>query len=342
MQTVELHTSTGSSRIMIGGSLGNVSQWFTGQRLAIITDSTVYDLYQGEFPEGETIILEPGEKSKSWEEANKIYARLLELEFDRKDFILGIGGGVVSDLAGFIASTYLRGISFGFVATTLLAQVDASIGGKNGINYQGYKNMIGVIQQPEFIICDPHILKTLDNREYISGLAEVVKYGAIVNPALYQFCEKKTEQILQREVEALEQIINSCIQDKCNIVSQDEKETGDRMKLNFGHTLGHALEKVTGLSHGEAVAIGMVLAAKISEKLGFLPGEETNRLIALLKSFNLPVSTDIPVNQLFDAIRKDKKRKGGRIGLVLINKPGSSFIEYMDQKKFEKLLNDLY
>ena len=241
MQTIELNTTTGTSTILIGKAFGNVSERISGQRLAIITDSTIYNLYHSEFPEGETIILDPGEKSKTWEVAYDIYARLLELEFDRKDFIIGIGGGVVCDLTGFIASTYLRGISFGFIATTLLAQVDASIGGKNGINFQGYKNMVGVIQQPEFIFCDPALLKTLDVKEYISGLAEVVKYGVIINPELYQICDKRSIQILEQENQVLQDIISRCIQDKCTIVSQDEKESGERMKLNFGHTFAHAL-----------------------------------------------------------------------------------------------------
>jgi 3-dehydroquinate synthase len=342
MQTIELNTTTGTSSILIGKAFGNVSERITGHRLAIITDSTIYNLYQSEFPEGKTIILDPGEKSKTWEVANDIYSRLVELEFDRKDFILGIGGGVVCDLTGFIASTYLRGISFGFIATTLLAQVDASIGGKNGINFQGYKNMIGVIQQPEFIFCDPALLKTLDDREYISGLAEVVKYGVIVNPELYQICKERSIQILEQENHILEDIISRCIQDKCNIVSQDEKESGERMKLNFGHTFAHALEKVTDLSHGEAVAIGMVMAARISERLGFLAGTESVRLVSLLQSLNLPVSTDIAVDFLYDAMRKDKKRSGDKIGLVLIDKIGSSFIHYMELKEFENLINDLY
>ncbi|MBL7112589.1 MAG: 3-dehydroquinate synthase [Bacteroidales bacterium] len=342
MQTIELNTSTGTSEIIIGKAFDNVSARITGQRLAIITDSTIYNLYHSEFPEGETIILNPGEKSKTWEVTYDIYARLLELEFDRKDFILGIGGGVVCDLTGFIASTYLRGISFGFIATTLLAQVDASIGGKNGINFRGYKNMIGVIQQPDFVFCDPALIKTLDDKEYISGLAEVVKYGVIANPELYKICDQNADKIIDQENQVLEEIITRCVQDKCNIVSRDEKESGERMKLNFGHTFAHALERVTDLSHGEAVAIGMVLAARISEKLGFLASSESDRLVSLLKSFSLPVSTDIAVDQLFDAIRKDKKRRGDQIGLVLINKIGSSFIHYMELNEFENLIDDLY
>ncbi len=342
MHTFELNTTTGTSKIMIGKAFDKVSARITGRRLAIITDSTIYKLYHSEFPKGENIILDPGEKSKTWEVAFDIYKKLLALEFDRKDFILGIGGGVVCDLSGFIASTYLRGISFGFIATTLLAQVDASIGGKNGINFQGYKNMIGVIQQPDFVFCDPNLIKTLDNKEYISGLAEVVKYGVIVNPELYNLCDQKADNIIEREDQVLEDIITMCVRDKCNIVRQDERESGERMKLNFGHTFAHALEKVTELTHGEAVAIGMVLAARISEKLGFLAGTDTDRLVSLLKRFSLPVLTDISLNRLFEAIHKDKKRRGDQIGLVLINEIGSSFIHYLELKEFENLIYDLY
>jgi 3-dehydroquinate synthase len=341
MHTVEINTMTGASRILIGSAFDNVSSCLTGKRLVMITDSTVHDLYHHEFPEGETIILDPGEDSKTWDVAHGIYARLLDLEFDRNDFILGIGGGVVCDLAGFIASTFLRGISFGFIATTLLAQVDASIGGKNGINFQGYKNMIGVIQQPEFVFCDPVLLKTLEVKEFASGLAEVVKYGVIMDSELYQLCEQKADRICKREAGILEDIITRCVRDKCAVVTRDEKESGERMKLNFGHTFGHALEKVTDLSHGAAVAIGMVLAARLAEKLGYLASQESARLVSTLDSFNLPVSADIAADQLYEAIRKDKKRRGGQIGLVLIKEIGSSFIHFIDLKDFENLIHDL-
>ena len=264
MKEIRLNTTDSFCRILVGESFKNVGNYIPGKKLVIITDENVYQHYGAFFPDALLITIKPGESSKTLNIASEIYGQLIANEIDRKSFILGVGGGIVCDLAGYIASTYLRGISFGFVSTTLLSQVDASIGGKNGVNYEGYKNMVGVIRQPEFVICDPDMLSTLSKEEYYMGFAEVIKYGAILNTNLFDLLEKDYKKALDGEEETLEEIISICVEEKCRIVEADEKESGERKKLNFGHTFAHAFEKNTGIPHGEAVSIGMVLAAGIS------------------------------------------------------------------------------
>jgi len=342
MDTIELKTEGGSSKIIIGGHLEDVWDLIPNRKVVVITDSTVNRLYGNAFSRAIVIEVEPGEQSKTVEKANQIYDQLLNHEIDRKDFILGIGGGVVCDLSGFIASTYLRGISFGFVATTMLAQVDASIGGKNGVNFKGYKNIIGVIRQPQFVLCDLKLLKTLEKIEYIGGLSEVIKYGAIMDRELFDYFEDNVTEILSQDTEILKKLVFNCVRNKTIVVEKDENETGERMKLNFGHTFAHALEKITGLSHGEAVGIGMNVAARISEKLGFLSKENTDRLRNIIQKIGLPVSLEIKMDLVYEVIRKDKKKSGDEIGLILLNDLGDSFTHYIELDELKNIMNDLH
>ncbi len=191
-------------------------------------------------------------------------------EIDRTAFIVGIGGGIVCDITGFVASTYLRGVRFGFAATTLLAQVDASAGGKNGVNFSGYKNMVGMFNQPEFVICDPEVLQTLSERDRGCGLAEIVKHAAIADDGLFCYLEENVGEVLALSPPTVRRMVYDSVVIKSEIVNRDEKETGERRKLNFGHTFGHAVEKITGAPHGEAVSIGMMVAARLSARRGYL------------------------------------------------------------------------
>jgi len=342
MRIIELKTRTDHCRIMTGGLLTDVDGLIPEGRLAIITDLNVSHLYKDSFPEGLLIEIEPGEKSKISNTVNSIYEKLLDYELDRRDFILGIGGGVVCDVAGFVASTYMRGVRFGFVASSLLAQVDASIGGKNGINLKGFKNIIGVIKQPEFIISDLNMLKTLDSKEFIGGIAEVIKYGAIMDKNLFEYCESHSREIIQMDPEVIEEMVFRSASNKVKLVQMDEFESGERMKLNYGHTFAHALEKLKGISHGEAVAIGMSIAGAISVSEGLLPEEEASRLKSLIQSMGLPVALDIDPADIHQAIRKDKKKSGNKIGLILLGKLGKSVIHYIDIDRLGSILNDLY
>ena len=265
MQTLEIKGSSNVSRIYVGESYKSVEKYLPSKNIVIIADSKVYDHYHVSFPDVKTLKIDTSEKMKSLDTVNYIIDELVEMEADRSLFLLGIGGGILCDIAGFVASIYMRGVSFGFISTTLLSQVDASVGGKNGVNFRGYKNIVGVFNQPDFVICDPEILKTLPGDELLNGCAEIVKHGPIADNKLFEYLEKNYQDILDRDPNAIERVVYDSVVIKSGVVNRDEKEKGERRKLNFGHTIGHAVEKVTGVSHGEAVSLGMVAAANLSE-----------------------------------------------------------------------------
>ena len=244
----------------------------------IVTDGSVRSLYGDLFPPWEVIEIGIGERSKTLATVERIYEAFLQYEIDRSSFVVAIGGGLVCDVAGYAASTYLRGLRFGFVPTTLLAQVDASVGGKNGVNFKGYKNLVGTFTQPLFVLCDFALLKTLPEPELKNGFAEAIKTAAIGDAHLFSFLETAWKGALSLEPDVIERIVYDCLTVKSRIVSFDEREKGERRKLNFGHTVGHALEKVNHLRHGEAVSLGMVAAAKLSARRGFLTEDDVERL----------------------------------------------------------------
>jgi 3-dehydroquinate synthase len=258
MHEIVVDGNTGRSRIMVGERLDNVSAYLPGGHTIVITDENVGRLYQNRFPAADTITIGCGEKHKTLDTLAFIYDRLIALEADRASFIVGIGGGIVGDICGFAASTYMRGLRFGFVPTTLLAQVDATVGGKNGINFKGFKNMVGVFQQPEFVIVDTGLLKTLPPEEIASGLAEIAKHACIADPAYFDTIERGCDAIDAMDQAVLLDLVHQSVVIKARVVNRDEREAGERRKLNFGHTLGHAIEKTLGISHGAAVSVGMV------------------------------------------------------------------------------------
>jgi 3-dehydroquinate synthase len=341
VKSLRIHGSTGDSNILIGEGLENLRKYIASQRVMIITDSNVRRLYGKDFPPWEIIEIGMGERIKNLDTVQGIYGKLLELETDRSSFIVGIGGGVVCDIAGFAASTYMRGVPFGFVSSTLLSQVDASVGGKNGVNFQGYKNMVGVFSQPEFVICDLNLLKTLPQKEILCGLAEVVKHAAIGDSDLFAYLEEQDKKVLQLDRKVLEKAVYDSILIKSGIVNRDEKEKGERRKLNFGHTLGHAIEKTTGAPHGEAVSAGMMAASALSEKKGYLSTEEKERIEALLKKFQLPTTAQIEGKRLLDAVRKDKKREGEEMHFVLLQGIGKAVVEKISLKELESLVSEM-
>ena len=317
MKKINLSAKTGHSTIIVGESIDNCSVYVPDSHIVIITDKTVRSLYGNRFPKGDIIEIGEGELIKTLSTIQYIYDQMIALETDRSSFVLGIGGGIVCDITGFAASTYMRGLNFGFAASTLLAQVDASVGGKNGVNVQGYKNMVGVFQQPQFAICDPMMLKTLSDTDYQCGLAEIVKHAIISDEQLFQFIENNIFNIDKRDPDILERLIHDSVIIKSEIVSQDETEIGNRKKLNFGHTFGHAIEKLTQLPHGQAVSIGMVMASKFACDRGMFDARDLQRITALLQQLKLPVSLDISNKKIVDAMKKDKKRKSDVIFTVL-------------------------
>lgn len=340
MKELEIHGSTGVSTVLMGESLRSLEKYIPSEKVVIITDTNVRRHYQKDFPSCEVIEIGTGEKIKNLDTVRKICQRLMDMEADRSSFIVGIGGGVVCDIAGFVASIYLRGVRFGFVSTTLLSQVDASIGGKNGVNLGGYKNMMGVFNQPEFVICDMNLLKTLPERELSSGFAEIVKHAAIGDPKLFSYLEENYERALKLDPQVIEKLVSDSLNIKSSIVNKDEKEKGERRKLNFGHTFGHAIEKTTGASHGEAVSAGMVIASELSMKRGYLSREGAKKIEGLLKELKLPTRLPFDNGSVLDALRKDKKRDGNSINFVLLRAIGHAVVEKISIKELGEAVKD--
>jgi len=336
MKTITIQTSSKPSRILIGAKLFSLPGYLPPTKTIIITDENVNRIYRQQFPKVPVIVIGQGEKNKTMTTLDLIFEKLVEYEADRSTFIVAIGGGIVCDVAGFAASIYMRGLPYGFVSTTLLSQVDASVGGKNGVNFRGYKNMIGVFNQPEFVICDTTMLDTLDEAEYQSGFAEIVKAAAIKSESLFSYLESNYRAALNKDQEVLEKIIYDSVRIKADVVEQDEKEKDERKKLNFGHTFAHSIEHNTGILHGEAVSLGMVLAADLSEELGLLSHDQHERLIKLLKNMQLPVEQKIDYLALLDAMKKDKKRKGDSIDMVFLDRIGNAVIKSISINQLEE------
>jgi len=276
------------------------------------------------------IILQHGEKAKSIQNFQKILNFLAENNFDRTDLIIAVGGGVVGDISGYVASSYLRGIQFIQIPTTLLAQVDSSVGGKTAINISAGKNLVGAFYNPKGVIIDTSVLRTLPNREFKAGLAEVIKYALIKNKSLFSLLEKHAKEILLMNHKIIEEIIFASIQTKAQIVTKDEKEDGIRAILNFGHTFGHAIEAhgmYKKILHGEAVAKGMRIASKISYLENLMSEKDYRKVIALLEMFGFDLSLDqYKYKELKPYIYRDKKIKSGRLNLVLLNRLSNAII----------------
>lgn len=341
MKSIEFAGRTGISKILLDANFNHLNELCEPERTVAIIDSNVLRLYGDTLPPYQIVEIESGEHQKTLETVNRIYERFLEWELDRSSTIVGVGGGMVCDITGFSASTYLRGIRFGFVPTTLLALVDASVGGKNGVNYHGYKNLIGTFNQPGFVLCDYAFLKTLPYDELKNGLAEAVKTALICDRHFFEYIELSKKEIIALQDDVIQKTVVDCLNIKTAIISRDEKERGERRKLNFGHTIGHAIERTVGCSHGEAVSIGMVAAAKLSARRGMLTEEEVGRIEKLLDYFKLPVKLRGNKDTIMNGIRKDKKREGESIYFVLLNGVGSSRVEEIQINQIQEVLLDL-
>ncbi|HEX9045605.1 MAG TPA: 3-dehydroquinate synthase [Verrucomicrobiae bacterium] len=325
-----------------------------GQRCAVITDSNVGKRFARPVLKSLAasgfdpvlITVPAGEKSKRMEMVEKCYDRLAAHRLERKSFIVALGGGVVGDLAGFVAATYLRGIPFVQVPTSLLAQVDSSVGGKTGVNLAAGKNLVGAFYQPRLVLCDLDTLRTLPPREYISGLAEVIKYGIIYDSVLFAQLERNLAKLHQRDTATLAAVVARCCEIKAEVVGQDETETGLRAILNFGHTIGHAIENSSGYGkflHGEAVAIGQVAAARLSHEILGLPAGDAARIEKLFAQAKLPVRLKLTASRrakLFSAMKLDKKVADGEIKFVLARKIGKVvWSQRVPEKLISQVLN---
>jgi 3-dehydroquinate synthase len=342
MEEIQLNTGTKISRILVGESIANLQKYIpAGKKTVIITDSNIRKNYNQFISNFDIIEIGMGEPNKTLATIEFIMNKLVEFEADRSTFIVGIGGGIISDITGFAASIYMRGLRFGFVTTTLLSQVDASVGGKNGVNLSGFKNMVGVFNQPEFVICDLNMLKTLDRHEFIGGFGEIIKHGAIKDLNLFEFLENNYTKALNYDQNALLRVVRDSVIIKSKVVEADEHENGERRKLNFGHTFAHGLEKITTISHGQAVAVGMVMAAEASVKKGLLKIEDALRLKKLIENMQLPVSIQIDKTALFNAMKKDKKREGTGVHLILLKNIGNAEVVNISYNELEEIIHDL-
>ena len=339
-KTVRVELAERSYDIEIGtGTLDQIGRFATTRRrlshAVIITDANVQEPHARQVAAGldqagasvDLLVIEPGEPSKSLAVAGELWNKLLTLGTDRRSIVFAVGGGVIGDLAGFVAAGYARGIALVQVPTTLLAQVDSSVGGKVGVNLPAAKNMVGAFWQPLGVLIDTAVLATLPTREYRAGLAEVVKYGVILDADFFAYLEANVAALDQRTDDVLRHVVGRCCALKADVVRQDEREeTGARAVLNYGHTFAHAFETLTGygrLLHGEAVSIGMVCASRLAEQVGRVDGAFTKRLSDLLSGLGLPVEPpDIEPAAVVEAMSRDKKVEHGRLRFVLPTRLG--------------------
>ena len=329
--------------IVITDSFGNLSSsiaelGFQDRKIAIITDSNVEELYAEEIlkllgtisDKAFVYVIPAGEENKNLDEIRGIYEFLLERRFDRHDLLIALGGGVVGDMCGFAAATYLRGISFIQVPTTLLSQTDSSIGGKTGVDLGGIKNMVGAFYMPKLVYINTSTLGSLDERQYFSGFAEVMKHGLIKDQNYYTWLIENMYEICDKDPEVLNEMIRRSLEIKKAVVEKDPTEQGDRALLNFGHTIGHAIEKHMDFKmlHGECVALGCVAAAFISWKRNLLSMEEFYEIRDMFVPFNLPISIEgIDKEEIIKLTKSDKKADGDKIRFILLKKIGKAFID---------------
>ena len=321
-----------------------ISKFFDSRNTVIVTDDTVYKIYGKKLKNNllkkgfkvQFFVLKEGEQSKNLNNLSLLYDFLSESEITRDDFIIALGGGVVGDLAGFAAASFLRGISFIQIPTTLVAQIDSSIGGKTAVNIRSGKNLVGAFHQPSLVICDPDLLNTLSPRIFCDGMGEVIKYAVAFSKPLFV-------KLSQNNIyDILEEVVVDCIICKKNIVENDEHDLSNRMKLNFGHTVGHAIEKYsnyTKITHGQAVSIGMVYIMRQGEKLGITKKNETEKLKNILKNFKLPISTQISWEDIFVISLNDKKRRGDNITIVTVSEIGKSDLLTLSLEKYKNFLS---
>ena len=302
----------------------------------LITDENVFEAHKKKFKGWSTIVLKPGEQYKVQQTVDVVIDQLIELGADRQTTLIGVGGGVITDITGYVASIYMRGIAVGFVPTSLLAMVDASIGGKNGIDVGVYKNMVGIIRQPNFLLYDTSFLKSLPLSEWQNGFAEIIKHAAIKDAKMLQELNQNDLAFYQKNKKALAALIQKNVEIKVKVVQKDEFEQGDRKLLNFGHTLGHAIENEHALLHGHAISVGMVYAAKISQVLLGFTG--TGLLVETLKKYGLPTAMHFDIDAAMEVMQKDKKKANAGMQYVLLSKIGKGVYETIPMKTLQKLI----
>ena len=309
---------------LFDASFTDIERFCVRERTVIITDENVHALHKNKMDGFKIILLPAGEKSKNQRSVDLIIKQLLELEVGKQTYIIGIGGGVVTDIVGYTASIFKRGVRLGLVPTSVLGMVDAAIGGKNGIDVDMYKNMVGTIYQPEFILYDYSFLDSLPVKEWINGFAEIIKHACIKDAFLFRMLERYSLHQIQADNTLIASLIEQNASIKMEIVTADEYEKADRKLLNFGHTFGHAIENLHNLPHGHAVSIGIVAACNLSEKINGLSFEDAQRVVKLLAKYHLPVDIETDYASVFEILKLDKKRENDHMHFVLLNKIGEA------------------
>ena len=324
---------------VIVGSVGELlPRLLPDKRVVVVSDTNIDRHYHTLVNRYEHVLIGLGEASKTLVTADAIYKKFISMGVDRSTFVLAIGGGIVTDVAGFVASTYMRGVEFGFVSTSLLGQVDASVGGKNGVNVDGYKNMVGTFTQPRFVICDVGMLRTLPEREVRTGMAEVIKAGIIADEELFSKLELTPLAELTKNPDLLGEVVYRAIKVKADIVERDEREHGDRRKLNLGHTLAHAIEKSSSkMNHGEAVAVGLSLISDAAARRGLLSAADKERICSLLQRTGFDLTPPVAMRVLLKAVSKDKKSEGDVLNVVFPTAIGACEVVPMPLEEFRAM-----
>ena len=334
---------SGKTVFHVGAKMETLNPITQGRHQIMIADETVLRLHQHRLPQMPVISIVSSEAEKSLETVREIYNKLTEMKVDRNTLIWCVGGGITTDIGAFSASTYMRGLTFILVPTTLLSQVDAAIGGKCGVNFKGFKNLIGAFVHPTDVVLDYEFLQTLPEGELKNGFAEMVKHACISDISLFERLEAPGDVLRQLKSDQKEALflISQSISIKLNIVIQDEREGGNRKLLNFGHTFGHAIEAKTGIPHGQAVSIGMAMALRLSVVLGLLEDRKARRVIGLLSRYGLPVELPVPPESIAEALWHDKKKHDDSIEMVVLTEIGKAELTALSIQQLKEFLRDL-
>lgn len=334
MKKIQQVLSSGKVDIYLDASFNLLTKLVDKKNAVIVTDENIFSKHRAKFKNWNVITLKPGEQYKIQLTADAIIEQLIEFQADRSTTLIGVGGGVITDLTGYVASIYMRGIRFGFVPTTLLAMVDASIGGKNGVDVGAYKNLVGSIRQPSFLLYDYSFLKTLPEMEWSNGFAEIIKHACIFDNRLFDLLKNYSLDKIKKDKKLLASIVAKNVSLKLAVVKKDEFEKGDRKLLNFGHTLGHALETQYDLTHGQAVALGMVFAAWLSEKIIGL--KKSPEIIQVLGQYKLPTFASFDADRVFNVLVMDKKRVSNTMHFILLDRIGKGVVHPIKLNQLQK------
>jgi 3-dehydroquinate synthase len=339
LKIIETQLEGGIVKTVLDAAFDNIQHFHPQEKIIILTDETIFALHEHKFTNYAVIKIDGTEKNKTQATIDSVIVQMLDIDIDKSFMLVGVGGGVVTDMAGYVASIYKRGIKLGLVPTTILGMTDAAIGGKNGVNVGLYKNMVGTTYRAQFVLYDFSFLETLPKAEWINGFAEIIKHACIKDAGMFDELAANNIDFYFENKKAIALLIEKNVTLKTAVVVNDEHETGERYLLNFGHTFGHAVENLYSLPHGHAVSIGMIMAAKVSEEINNFESASKEKLLQILQQYGLPVSLQIDKGQVLSSLKKDKKRAGDAINFVLLNSIGDGVVQKISFTQIESLLD---